>query len=86
MNPPAGKPRERRPAQNKPVQLDLRRTPVWPEEDELREQPDSSFWKWFHLVFVLHVIAYIVLTLVFHHRTKSPEPTQPEGNENLFPA
>jgi len=73
MNPPAGKPRARRPVQKKPVQLDLRRTPTWPEEDELNENPDGPFWKWFAIVAVLHVIAFILLIVLFHNRAQ-PQP------------
>jgi len=67
MKPPAGKPR---PVARKPTQLNLRRTPTWPEEDELNERPDGQFWKWFGIVFLCHVIAFIVLLLAFSHRTK----------------
>jgi TonB family protein len=72
MNPPAGKPLARRPAEKRPVQLNLRRTPTWPEEDELNERPDNSFWKWFALVFLLHIVAFVVLILIFNHRPKPP--------------
>jgi TonB family protein len=73
MNPPAGKPRARRPVAKKPVQLNLRRTPTWPEEDELNENPDGHFWRWFAIVVVLHVIAFIILALIFHGRSQ-PQP------------
>jgi TonB family protein len=73
MNPPAGKPRARRPVQKKPVQLDLRRTPTWPEEDELNENPDGHFWKWFAIVAALHVVAFILLIVLFHNRAQ-PQP------------
>src|SRR5579871_6633000 len=73
MKSPAGKPRARRPAERRPVQLDLRRTPTWPEEDATNEQPDSYFWRWFAVVLLLHLIAFLVLTAFFHHRPKPPE-------------
>lgn len=74
MNSPAGKPRPtRRPAAKTPVQLNLRRTPVWPEEDELNERPDGQFWKWFGIVFLCHIVAFIVLILLFNHRSKPPQ-------------
>src|ERR1700744_322381 len=72
MNHPAGKPRARRPVERRPVQLSLRRTPTWPEEDELKEQPDNSFWKWFALVFALHIVAFIILAIAFSFRPKPP--------------
>ncbi len=72
MNPPAGKPRARRPAAKKPVQLNLRRTPVWPEEDEVNENPDSHFWRWFGIVALLHVIVFIILAFFFHGRSQPP--------------
>jgi TonB family protein len=73
MKSPAGKPRARRPVQRRPVQLDLRRTPTWPEEDEASEQPDSHFWRWFAVVLLLHVLVFGVLLFVFHGRAKPPE-------------
>jgi TonB family protein len=72
MKSPAGNPRARRPVQKKPVQLNLRRTPVWPEESDLERQPDGNFWGWFALVFFLHVIAFILLLIFFNHRPKPP--------------
>jgi TonB family protein len=72
MNPPAGKPRARRPVAKKPVQLNLRRTPTWPEEDEINENPDSHFWRWFAIVAVLHVIAIVILAFLFHGRSQPP--------------
>jgi TonB family protein len=73
MKSPAGKPRARRPAQRKPVQLDLRRTPTWPEEDETTEQSDSHFWRWFAVVLLLHVVIFVILLAFFHHRPAPPE-------------
>ena len=72
MNTPAGKPRARRAGPRKPVQLNLRRTPVWPEEDELNENPEGHFWRWFAIVAVLHVIAFFILALIFHGRQQPP--------------
>jgi TonB family protein len=72
MKSPAGKPRARRPVQTKPVQLNLRRTPTWPEESELDRGPDGNFWGWFALVFLLHVVAFILLLIFFNHRPKPP--------------
>jgi TonB family protein len=73
MKSPAGKPRARRPVQKKPVQLNLRRTPTWPEENDLERQPDGNFWRWFALVFLLHIIAFVLLVLFFHNRSKPPQ-------------
>jgi TonB family protein len=73
MKSPAGQHRAPRPAQKKPVQLNLRRTPTWPEEDELGE-PRGNFWNWFAVVFLIHVVGVVVLLFLFHSRaTKPPE-------------
>ena len=80
MKSPAGPPRARRPVPKKPVQLNLRRTPTWPEEDEASEQSDSHFWRWFALVLLLHVVAFIVLLIVYRH-----QPAPPEQFINLVP-
>jgi TonB family protein len=73
MKSPAGKPRARRPVQKKPVQLNLRRTPTWPEDDnDLQRGPDVHFWKWFALVFLLHIIAFVLLIIFFNHRPNPP--------------
>jgi TonB family protein len=73
MNPPAGQPRARRPVAKKPVQLNLRRTPTWPEEDELNERPDGNFWKWFGIVALCHLLAFILLVALYHRQPKPPE-------------
>jgi TonB family protein len=73
MKSPAGKPRARRPVQKKPVQLNLRRTPTWPEENDLDRQPDGNFWRWFALVFLLHIVAFVLLMMFFSHRPKPPQ-------------
>jgi TonB family protein len=73
MKSPPGKPRARRPVQKKPVQLNLRRTPTWPEDDnDLERGPDVTFWKWFALVFLLHLIAFVLLIIFFNHRPQPP--------------
>jgi TonB family protein len=73
MKPPAGQPRARRPVQRKQVQLNLRRTPTWPEEDEL-DEPRGNFWKWFAVVLLAHVVALAVLLIIFHTHTPKPPP------------
>jgi TonB family protein len=73
MKSPPGKPRARRPVQKKPVQLNLRRTPTWPEDDnDLDRGPDVHFWKWFALVFLFHLIAFVLLIIFFNHRPQPP--------------
>lgn len=84
MKSPAGQPQARRPVQKKPVQLNLRRTPTWPEENEL-DEPGGNFWKWFALVCLLHVVVITILLIIFHSRAPKP-PTdfiqvfQPTGD------
>jgi TonB family protein len=73
MKQPAGHVRVRRTVPKKPVQLNLRRSSI-PEEDDLDERP-SNFWKWFALVFFLHVVGFIILLLVFRNNS-TPPPTQ----------
>jgi hypothetical protein len=71
MKSPAGQPRARRPAQRKQVQLNLRRTPTWPEEDEL-DEPHGNFWKWFAVVLLAHILVFAVLLILFHTRATKP--------------
>jgi outer membrane biosynthesis protein TonB len=72
MKSPAGQPRARRPVQRKQVQLNLRRTPTWPEEDEL-DEPRGNFWKWFAVVLLAHVVVLAVLLILLHtHAAKPP--------------
>jgi TonB family protein len=73
MKPSAGHARPRRSVPRQPVQLNLRRIPT-PEEDELDDRP-SNFWKWFALVFFIHVVGFIVLMLIFNGKS-TPPPTQ----------
>jgi TonB family protein len=84
MKSPAGQPRARRPVPKRPVQLNLRRTPTWPEEDELHE-PRGNFWTWFAIIFLVHVVGLVVLLILFHSRTPKPpeafmEVFQPPGD------
>jgi outer membrane biosynthesis protein TonB len=73
MKQPAGHARVRRSVPRKQVQLNLRRNSA-PPEDELDDKP-SNFWKWFALVFFIHVVGFIILMLAFRtHNT--PPPTQ----------
>ena len=72
MKSPAGQqPRARRRVQRPQVQLNLRRTPTWPEEDEL-DEPPGTFWKWFAAVLLAHVVILVVLLVIFH--AVSPKP------------
>jgi TonB family protein len=70
MKQPAGHVRVRRAVPKKPVQLNLRRN-LAPEEDELHDRP-SNFWKWFVLIFCIHVVGFIVLLLIFRGNSKPP--------------
>ena len=69
---PAGQPRARRPVQRKQVQLNLRRTPTWPEDENQVDDSGSSFWKWFAVVLLAHVLIVAVLLILFHSRAPKP--------------
>jgi TonB family protein len=73
MKSPAGpQPRARRPVQRKQVQLNLRRTPTWPEDENEIDEQRGSFWKWFAVVLLAHVLIVAVLLILFHSRTPKP--------------
>jgi TonB family protein len=73
MKQPVGHVRVRRSVPRQQVQLDLRRNTA-PPEDELDDKP-GNFWKWFALVFFLHIVAFLVLMFFFRSSTPPP-PTQ----------
>ena len=71
MKSPAGPSRARRPVARKQVQLNLRRTPTWPEEEELDES-GGHFWKWFAVVLLAHLLVLLVAVVLFHTRSAKP--------------
>jgi TonB family protein len=74
MKSPAGQPRARRPVQRKQVQLNLRRTPTWPEDENKLDEPGGNFWKWFAVVLLAHLVAFAILLIFFHARSAQPPP------------
>jgi TonB family protein len=85
MKPPAGHEKARRPASRRQqVRLDLRPTKRRPSpEEEIEEGQKSSFWMWFSLVALFHILVIVGLAVFFRARmTPPPEPfisLLPEG-------
>jgi TonB family protein len=77
MKPSAGYDQPRRPAAGrKRVRLDLRATKRRPSpEEEIERGQKSSFWMWFSLVALFHLVLIIGLTLFF--RAKMAPPPEP---------
>jgi TonB family protein len=75
MKSPAGYEQPRRPApRRKQVRLDLRPTKRRPSpEEELERGQKSSFWMWFALVALFHLVVIICIAL-FYHAKPSPPP------------
>jgi TonB family protein len=69
-------------ARKKQVRLDLRRATPPSPDNELLDQHQGTFWKWFALVALFHVIA-ICLFGLFYAMTPAPKP--PEPYLNLMP-
>ena len=64
-------------AARKNVRLDLRRAAPPPEpEDQLESRQKGSFWKWFGLVALFHVVL-LTLVAVFYKSTAAPPPPAP---------
>jgi TonB family protein len=86
MKPSAGYDQPRRPAAGrKQVRLDLRPTKRRPSpEEEIERGQKSSFWMWFTLVALFHLVLIVGLALFFRAKmTPPPEPfisLLPEGD------
>jgi len=72
MKQPVGHARVRRSVPRQQVQMNLRRNTA-PPEDELDDKP-GHFWKWFALVFFVHVALFIALMIFFRGHTTPPPP------------
>jgi TonB family protein len=82
MKSPASYAPPRRLGGKKPVRLDLRRATPQAQDDESIGQRQSTFWKWFGLVALLHLLAIGIFGCFY---AASPAPKPPEQFISLLP-
>lgn len=73
-------------ARKRQVRLDLRRASAPSPEIDVERQRESTFWKWFGFVALLHIVAIIIFGLVYEMSpTQKPQDFElsllPDGSE-----